>query len=417
MKSFRLNLTITALFLAVLFIGCNQPKEFTKDQIPAMTEDITYLASDELEGRLIGTEGEKLAAEYIAKRYTEIGLAGVDGTDSYMQSFDVKPKVNPHSMIQDTVTITGYNIVGLLDNGAEKTVIVGAHYDHLGHGEMGGSLFASSDKEIHNGADDNASGIAGMLAIAERVKFRKHANYNYLFLAFSGEEQGRWGANYFAKNPNLVLDKVAFMVNLDMVGRLDKDNRLAIHGTGTTPAWDMLIDSVLVSDFQIKKHASGVGPSDQTSFYLQDIPVLHFFTGQHENYHRPSDDVELINFTGLEAIVDYVDELLIEMEGLPQPEFVKTKDESRSAPAFKVTLGVIPDYLYNEAGMRIDGVNEGGPAYNAKLQKGDIVIQMGDIEVVDMMSYMKALSVFEKGQTIKVTVKRGEEDVVVDMTF
>jgi hypothetical protein len=242
-------------------------------------------------------------------------------------------------------------------------------------------------------------------------------NYNYLFLAFSGEEEGLWGSNYYAKNPTVDLKDVAFMLNLDMVGRLDEENRIAIHGTGTTPVWDVLIDSVLVSDFQIKKHASGVGPSDQTSFYLQDIPVLHFFTGQHSDYHRPSDDEHLINYEGLESVVDYVEDLLVEMNDRPVPEFTKTKDESRQAPAFKVTLGVIPDYLYNEAGMRIDGVNEGGPAYNAKLEKGDIVVKMGDLEIIDMMSYMKALSVFEKGQTIKVTVKRGEEEVVVDMTF
>jgi hypothetical protein len=170
MKSFKFlagSLLVATFFL---FNACG-PKEFTKDQIPEMKEDITYLASDELEGRLIGSKGEQLAAEYISKRFAELKLQGIDGTDNYLQPFDVKPKVNPHSTVNDTTTITGHNIAGYIDNGAAKTIIVGAHYDHLGHGEMGGSLFASSEKEIHNGADDNASGVAGVIAIAERVKF------------------------------------------------------------------------------------------------------------------------------------------------------------------------------------------------------------------------------------------------------
>jgi hypothetical protein len=417
MKYFNVYFKIFSMFFLFAVISCNCQREFTKDQIPTLKKDITYLASDALEGRLIGSEGEKLAAEYISKRFAELGLSGIDNSESYLQPFDVKPKVNPHSMIKDTATITGLNIVGFLDNKAAKTVVVGAHYDHLGHGEMGGSLFASSEKQIHNGADDNASGVAGMMAVAERVIEKKLKNYNYLFLGFSGEEEGLWGSNYYTKNPTIDLENVAFMINLDMIGRLDEEKRIAIHGTGTAPVWDVLIDSVLVSDFQIKKHASGVGPSDQTSFYLQDLPVLHFFTGQHEDYHRPADDADLINYIGLESVVDYVEALLTVMDEKPVPVFTKTKDESRQTPSFKVTLGVIPDYLYNEAGMRIDGVNEDRPAFNAGLIKGDIVKKMGDLEIIDMMSYMQALSKFEKGQTITITIERDGKAIEKELTF
>jgi len=249
------------------------------------------------------------------------------------------------------------------------------------------------------------------------VKAKNLKTYNYLFLGFSGEEEGLWGSNYYSKNPTIEFDNVAFMINMDMVGRLDDDKRIAIHGTGTAPIWDIVIDSVLVSDFQIKKHASGVGPSDHTSFYLQDVPVLHFFTGQHEDYHKPSDDAELINYVGLESVVDYIDELLTIMNKKPIPVFTKTVDESTKTPDFKVTLGVIPDYLYNEAGMRIDGVNEGKPAFNAGLIKGDIVKKMGDLEIIDMMSYMQALGKYEKGQTITITIERNGKLIEKELTF
>jgi len=410
---FKLSLVV---FLFLLN-ACNSPREFTKDQIPMLKTDISTLSADEMEGRLIGSKGEKLASDYISKRFKDLGLKGIDNSDSYLQPFEVKPKVNPHSMIKDTATIIGHNIVGFLDNEAVKTVIIGAHYDHLGFGEMGGSLVPNKGSQIHNGADDNASGIAAMLAIAERVKAKKLKTYNYLFLGFSGEEEGLWGSNYYSKNPTIEFDNVAFMINMDMVGRLDDDKRIAIHGTGTAPIWDIVIDSVLVSDFQIKKHASGVGPSDHTSFYLQDVPVLHFFTGQHEDYHKPSDDAELINYVGLESVVDYIDELLTIMNKKPIPVFTKTVDESTKTPDFKVTLGVIPDYLYNEAGMRIDGVNEGKPAFNAGLIKGDIVKKMGDLEIIDMMSYMQALGKYEKGQTTTITIERNGKLIEKELTY
>lgn len=417
MKYFNLffqTLIITSLFL---LISCTSTKKFSKDQIPTLKKDISYLASDELEGRLIGSKGEKLASNYIVKRFKQLKLKPIGNQQSYLQAFDVKPKVNPHSSIKDTTTIIGHNVVGFLDNKAEKTVVIGAHYDHLGYGEMGGSLFASDKMEIHNGADDNASGVAAMLAIAERVITKNLDNYNYIFLAFTGEEEGLWGSNYYAKNPTVDIKSVAFMINMDMVGRLDEEKRIAIHGTGTAPVWDVLIDSVLVSDFKIKKHISGIGPSDHTSFYLQDVSVLHFFTGQHEDYHKPTDDADLINYVGLELIVDYIEELLTIMNEKPAPVFTKTKDDSTEAPAFKVTLGVIPDYLYNEAGMRIDGVNDGRPAHRAGLIKGDIVKKMGNFEIIDMMSYMQALSKFEKGQTIKITIERNGKLIEKELTF
>lgn len=410
---FRIVFSITIL----TNFSCFSQERFAKDQTPTLKKDVSYLSSDALEGRLIGSKGEKLAADYIIKRFKKIGLTPVGDKHSYLQKFTVKPKANPHSIIKDTATITGNNVIGFLDNNAKKTIIIGAHYDHIGYGEMGGSLSASKDKQIHNGADDNASGIAAMFALAERVKVLKLKSYNYLFLAFTGEEHGLWGSNYYAKNSTIDLKSVAFMINMDMVGRLDKEKRIAIHGTGTSPVWDTVIETIKVPAFKIKKHASGVGPSDHTSFYLQDIPVLHFFTGQHEDYHKPTDDAHLINYYGLELVVDYLEELLRIMNDKPAPVFTKTKEELSATPSFKVTLGVIPDYLYNEVGMRFDGIKEGGPADKAKLIKGDIIKKMGDIEVIDIMSYMQALGKFEKGQTITILIERDGKTLKKEITF
>jgi len=198
-----------------------------------------------------------------------------------------------------------------------------------------------------------------------------------------------------------------------MVGRLNKDRQLAIYGTGTTPVWDKILQSIKSPVFKKTLNASGMGPSDHTSFYLEDLPVLHFFTGQHEDYHRPSDDTHKINFDGIMEITHYISSIVQKADDQGKLRFTKTKDESQQAPAFKVTLGVIPDYLYDGRGMRIDGVREGRPAYEAGLKKGDVVIKMGEMEIVDMMTYMKALSAFEPGEKTKVTVIR-EGDMMME---
>ena len=162
---------------------------------------------------------------------------------------------------------------------------------------------------------------------------------------------------------------------------------------------------------------SGVGPSDHTSFYLQDIPVLHFFTGQHEDYHKPSDDAEKLNYEGMRLISAYLFSLVQELDDDKKLAFRKTKNESDEVPRFKVTLGVIPDYLFEGKGMRIDGISEDKPAQKAGLQKGDVVVQLGDSTVVDMMSYMRALSAFDPGDTTTVQVLRNDQTLKAPITF
>lgn len=383
----------------------------------SIQDDVAFLASDELEGRQTGTEGEKKALAYISKRFEELGLTG-KGTNGYVQPFSFKPKTNPHEEVKFDVngdgTITGNNVIGYFDNKAENTVIIGAHYDHLGYGGEG-SLFRDTIKAVHNGADDNASGVALLLNLAKKLKDKNTKN-NYLFMAFSGEEMGLLGSNYFVKNPTIDTKKVSYMINMDMVGRMKKDSSLAVYGTGTSPIFKQVLKAHN-NDFKLIQNESGVGPSDHTSFYLADIPVLHFFTGQHSDYHRPSDDIETLNYEGMAKISNYIFDIISDLDDNGKLAFRKTKNESDKTPRFRVGLGVVPDYLFDGKGMRIDGVSDDKPAQKAGLKKGDIVIQLGDSLVTNMMSYMRALSTFKKGDKTKVVVQRGEESVEKLISF
>lgn len=407
-----------SIFL-ITAIGCKTQKVIPEStaSFDQVKMDVEILSADDMEGRETGTPGEKKAARYIAQRLKEIGIKERGSSDGYFQSFDRRIKSNPHAdePSPDDKVIQGINVVGVIDNGAKYTAVIGAHYDHLGYGAEG-SLYVG-DPEIHNGADDNASGVAGMLRIAEKLMDDPDKDLNYLFIAFSGEEKGLWGSNYFTKNPTIDINTINYMINMDMIGRLNEEKQLAIYGTGTTPTWQRALAVSEGKQFRKKEEASGIGPSDHTSFYLENMPVLQFFTGQHEDYHRPTDDAHLINYEGIVEITDYILAVINFTEKRGKLQFTKTKDESQETPDFKVTLGVIPDYLYDGKGMRIDGVKDNRPAYNANLKKGDIIIQMGDLEIVDMMSYMKALGAHEKGQTIDITIIREGKENTRKLTF
>jgi len=405
---------ILALVFFALITGCKT------DYIPEnkIKEDVSFLADDKLEGRQTGTEGEKKSADYIAQRFTDLGLES-KGTDGYFQTFSFKPKTDPHQEVSYTVegndsTITATNVIAFMDNNASNTVIIGAHFDHLGYGAEG-SLYRGEEKAIHNGADDNASGVAVMLNLASKLKNKDKGN-NYLFIAFSGEEMGLLGSNYFTKNATIDLSKANYMLNMDMVGRLKPDSTLVVYGVGTSPLLKQVVNTSNTK-FKIIEKESGTGPSDHTSFYNSDIPVLHFFTGQHEDYHKPSDDSEKLNYEGMEAISDYILEIITELDQSGKLPFRKTKNESEDVPSFKVGLGVIPDYLFDGKGMRIDGISEDKPAQKAGLQKGDIVIKLGDSTIVDMMSYMRALSSFNVGDKTKVVVDRNGKEVEAEIEF
>ena len=399
--------------ILLLIVSCNKEKVPTA----SLQDDVYFLASDSLRGRETGTEYELKAAQYIMERMKDLHLNPAGDSASYYQTFSFKPKKDPHqevTYVSSDSSITGTNIIGYWDNKAENTIIIGAHYDHLGMGGEG-SLYRDG-AAIHNGADDNASGVAVMLQLADSLSGSQDKSNNYLFMAFSGEEIGLLGSNYFAKNPTVDLGQVNYMINMDMVGRLREDKTLSVSGTGTSPIWGQVLNASNPG-FKLVLKESGVGPSDHTSFYLQDLPVLHFFTGQHEDYHKPTDDAEKLNYEGMQMIVGYITSVISELDDDPKLTFKKTKNESEEVPRFKVALGVVPDYLFDGKGMRIDGVSEDKPAQKAGLLKGDIVIQLGDSTVVDMMSYMRALSTFEEGNSTKVIVDRKGEKIEAKITF
>ena len=312
---------------------------------------------------------------------------------------------------------TAYNVAGFHDNGAAHTVVVGAHFDHLGWGDEGSRH--RGERAVHNGADDNASGVAAMLQLAtDLVHDAQARNNNLLFIAFSGEEKGLYGSNHWTKHPSVPIAQLNYMINLDMVGRLDTAKGLAINGVGTSPAWGTALEGIGTNGIAVKTSESGVGPSDHTSFYLQDVPAVHFFTGTHADYHKPSDDEHLINYAGMLTIVRKIEALVRALDDDGKLAFTKTEQaNAENVPRFRVTLGVVPDYLYDGKGMRIDGVTDGKPAANAGLKAGDIVVRMGHVEVTDMMSYMKGLSAFNKGDSAPVTILREGQEMQVEVTF
>jgi hypothetical protein len=406
---------LIAAFSGLAAFGCNQAPT-DESLLENLKADVIFLAADELGGRAIGTEGEQKAADYLAEEFKKAGLEP-KGTEGFFQPFTVSKPTNPHEEAvigTDGAGVTGRNVIGFIDNQSDKTIVIGAHFDHLGMGGQG-SLHRG-DSAIHNGADDNASGTAALVALAKIFKHEKH-NANFLFIAFSGEENGLWGSNYFVKNPTIELKSMNYMINMDMVGRMNEEKTLAINGIGTSPSFVSSIAVANTDSLKLVTSESGVGPSDHTSFYLQDMPVLHFFTGQHEDYHRPTDDSDLINYEGLLLVVKYIDRLVDQLDQEPKLAFTKTKDSSGDSPRFTVSLGVVPDYLYDGKGMRIDGVSEDKPAQAAGLMKGDIILQMGDSTIVDMMSYMRALSAFEKGDSTSVAFDRAGAKMEAKVKF
>jgi hypothetical protein len=379
-------------------------------------KDVSFLASDDLRGRGTGTEDEIKAANYIAGQFKSAGLASFN--DSYLRPFSYKYNTNPHdTATKDLPLKKGNNVVGFIDNKAPYTIVIGAHYDHLGLGHDHNSLEANPEGKIHNGADDNASGTAGVIELARYFAGNKKTEpFNFLFICFSGEELGLLGSKKWCENADIDLKTINYMINMDMIGRLNKEEKLIVYGVGTSPVWVPLIDSI-PSKFSIKKDSSGIGPSDQTSFYLKDIPVLHFFTGQHSDYHKPTDDADKVNYKGEAKVLDYIVKLVEKTCHYPKLAFAKTRNPDSGKAAFKVTMGVMPDYTFEGEGMRIDGVTEGKPAFRAGIEKGDVVIKLGDTPVKSVQDYMKALSNFKKGDATKVEVERGKEIKVLDVEF
>jgi len=316
---------------------------------------------------------------------------------------------------------TGYNVIGYLPTDNDTTTIIGAHFDHLGWGGST-SRYRGKEKMIHNGADDNASGTAGVLELARYFSTRKDSlKYSLLFIAFSGEEAGALGSNYFVTHMTVDSTKIRMMVNMDMIGRLrNQKNGLAVFGTGTCPDFRNYFDTLSHNGIEVVFKNSGGGGSDQISFYNHKIPVLHFFTGVHEDYHKPSDDVDKINFDGAAKVVNLIARIVSDFDKYNGTlVFRETKGTMGIKPhaSYSVTLGITPDFITEVKGLRVEAVSPERPAERAGLKEGDIIIRIGHIVVGDIYDYMNALSKFYKGDSAVVVIKRGADTLSLQVVF
>ena len=302
---------------------------------------------------------------------------------------------------------SGNNVVGYIDNGAPQTIIIGAHYDHLGLGEDANAL--DTIKGIHNGADDNASGTSAMIELARMLTINKSKTHNFLFAAFSGEELGLIGSKYWLENPTVNIN-TNYMINLDMVGRYDAAKALTIGGYGTSPEWSGIFTAINDKSLNIKFDSTGGGPSDHASFYRKNIPVLFFFTGSHADYHKVSDDWDKINYDGQFQIVKLISRIIAATETKGKLAFLKTSEPTMGATKLPVTLGVIPDYSYSGSGLRIDGVSPQKTAEKIGLKAGDVLIRLGEYKITDINAYMQALGKFKKGDKTALRIMRVKEE-------
>jgi Tol biopolymer transport system component len=373
---------------------------------------IQYLASDERAGRLAGSHQELQAAQYIDSQLKSYQLL------SKIIPFTYKYRVNPHDD-KHSEEIKARNIIGYLDNNAKRTIVIGAHYDHIGRNEHKQSTLPNSDGQIHNGADDNASGVAAVLELARILSQNNEKEpVNFVFAFFSGEEDGLMGSKAIAKTIHQDYPKPLVMINMDMVGRLNSENLLNIGGIGSSPMLPQIVARSKPAHLKLALDSSGVGPSDHTSFYQQNIPVLFAFTGTHADYHKPSDDEDKINYQGLSSIARFVHNLTIQISLQDSLPFTKTSlKEAKSVPKYKVTMGIMPSYGDSDHGMLIDGVTQGKAADKAGILSGDILTRIGDCKIKEVYSYMDCLSKIKEGETHTVELIRKNENLKLKVTF
>ncbi len=317
-KIIRLILSVSLVFTTAAFTY--PPMAFAQyTQEKLVSKHIHKLASDRMKGRGTGSKELDKAAHYITRHFKKHKLKPV-GTDGFRQPFVARVR---RVVVDDSIR-NAHNVIGLLDNGAEHTIVVGAHYDHLGTGTQGGSLDSNPQGKIHQGADDNASGIAGLLEIARYFSRNNEIEpYNILFIAFSAEELGLLGSRHFVDEPTIPLENMHFMLNFDMIGRYDQ--QLAIIGYGTSPAWPTIFDDIDTRGLTLHHGHDGSGGSDQTSFYRKGIPVLFFHTGGHSEYHRPGDTPDKINYPATVDIIDIAIDVIKRAMKEPKLQFTPTQ--------------------------------------------------------------------------------------------
>jgi len=420
---------------------------------------VRYLADDALEGRLAGSQGAHCAGDFIAARFARLGLApaGEDGT--YFQSVSLASILNPHGpqaseepqasegaqapgaegVGSAKPASRGRNVIARLPGAdpalRDEVVVIGAHYDHLGRGGFG-TMNPADRGQIHNGADDNASGVGVLLQVAEALAHASAASAHtgaatsrgwiaaparsVVFIAFTGEEEGLLGSAYYAAHPTLPLEKTVAMLNMDMVGRLGTAP-LIVNGIGTAQEWRKLVTAANADvGLELAFGESGYGPTDQTSFYAKGIPVLHFFTNVHGDYHRPTDDWEKIDAAGMERIGRLVAGVATRAANLPERLTLKRQAkpvQADSDAGHGAYLGSIPDFTPVERGVLLSGVGPGSPAEKAGLEGGDTIVGLGEFDIGDLYDLTDALRAHKPGDAVRVTVLRGGEEQTFEVVL
>ena len=387
--------------------------------------DIEFLASDRLEGRLAGTPGNDSAAAYLARRYRSLGLTEL--APGYLQPFDALSAQDAH--MGRTAPRPTENVVALLRGRdpelRDEYIVIGAHFDHLGRSPMF-ALDPEAGDAIRNGADDNASGTAAVLDLA-RLLAASPPRRSVIFVNFSAEELGVLGSSWFVKHPPVPIERMVAMLNFDMVGRLRND-KLIVYGTSTATELKGIVDSANAASaggsamFRISGGGDGYGPSDQSSFYAKDIPVLHFFTDLHDDYHRATDDADKINAAGEARVVELAFRVARAVADRPaRLTFVRIAAPARTAVSEEgkqTYLGTIPDMGASETkGLRLTGVRAGSPADLGGLKAGDVIVELGGVAVKDLYSYSDALYAHKPGDVVKIVVLRGGERLELSVTL
>jgi hypothetical protein len=317
--------------------------------------------------------------------------------------------------------VPAYNIVGVLEGSDPKLkreyIIIGAHYDHLGRGGHDSSL-APNSIEIHHGADDNASGTAGMLELARVLSAnRNQLRRSVIFMAFSAEESGLIGSKAYTASPLLPLADSVTMLNLDMVGRM-RDGKLTVGGVGTSPEFRKLLESAN-NGLTLQLSDDGFGPSDHSSFYAKQIPVLFFFTGTHDDYHKPSDTADKINYEGEAKVVGFVRDIALAIDrGDARPAYALTQSSQPGgrSSGFRVYLGTVPNYAESNDGMLLDAVRDDSPAAKAGLKAGDKIVKLAGRDIKNVYDYTYALGEMKADQEYEVEVMRGADRLKMKMT-
>jgi Peptidase family M28/PDZ domain len=401
-----------AVWLAATLVGRLPAQRIAEP--PRLLDDIKFLTEDRLQGRATGSAGAEAAAAYLARRFSEVGLQPAAG--GWFQSFTVGRDAPARQ--SKAGGVVGKNVIGILPGRdpilRNQTVVLGAHYDHLGLGGFG-SLDPDSIGLVHNGADDNASGVAGLIQVAARLAASPPAR-TVVFIAFSGEELGLLGSAHYVKEPIYPLAGTLAMVNLDMVGRL-RNGRLIVYGARSAKEFPPLLDSLnWYAGFDLKAQGDGYGPSDQSSFYAAKRPVLHLFTDLHEDYHRTTDDWQKVNLDGLKRVADFTLGLVTALANrrlpltfldLPAPLPTQTAAPSQATPGYGAYLGTVPDMAGTPGGVRLVGVRAGSPAEKAGLRGDDIITRIGATETPDLQAMTDALRSHRPGDSVDIVVRRG----------